>query len=312
MFWWVTLIIAGIILLLHGGTRNAVWGTATIGLLVGIIITVVHSDFDWWIIGKAASIGTFVGAILQWVPVRGLLNKCGGSLSSVDIACNTFDVANSTIDATLHAINPYTTRANNRYAILRVQPTGLKEYTTKDANAYDKAVAACTDLSDLDPYTATSLDAHTSAMDSLTSALDNLTESLVAIKGEMDKDLYAAAVAVYESYCTLYKLAAEAYSKAANCAALDASSGKLQSIKNKFNIMILDAKASNAPVAAAIAAKDKVDTFKTKASDDANGITLLEQQVAIAKNKAKQFLSKWVIAARSTMTDLDHHNEMDL
>jgi len=68
MIWWILLVTAAVALLAHWRGRNAVWGSATIGVLVGIVIAVFRPGFDWWIVGKAVVIATFVGLALEWVP----------------------------------------------------------------------------------------------------------------------------------------------------------------------------------------------------------------------------------------------------
>ena len=66
MVWWILVGIAVLILLLNFRTKNAIWGTATLGLLIGLIVTVIRPGFDWWTVGKAVVIATFIGAALQW------------------------------------------------------------------------------------------------------------------------------------------------------------------------------------------------------------------------------------------------------
>lgn len=66
MVWWILLGIAVLILLMNFRTKNAIWGTATLGLLIGLIVAVIRPGFDWWTVGKAVVIATFIGAALQW------------------------------------------------------------------------------------------------------------------------------------------------------------------------------------------------------------------------------------------------------
>lgn len=68
MIWWILSAAAVVILLAHWGSRNAVWGTATFGALVGVVIAFVRPGFDWGTVGKAFVIGTFIGLVFEWLP----------------------------------------------------------------------------------------------------------------------------------------------------------------------------------------------------------------------------------------------------
>lgn len=68
MIWQVLLGIAVVILLLHWGSRNAVWGTATFGFIVGLVVAFFGDGFEWWTVGKVFTIATFIGAALEWIP----------------------------------------------------------------------------------------------------------------------------------------------------------------------------------------------------------------------------------------------------
>ena len=68
MVWWVLTIAAAFALLLHRKGRNAVWGTATFGGLVGIVIAALQPGFDWLTVGKAIVIGALVGLAIEWLP----------------------------------------------------------------------------------------------------------------------------------------------------------------------------------------------------------------------------------------------------
>lgn len=66
---WTLLLIAAVILLLtHFNGPNAVWGGATIGSAVAVAIALVGEGFDWSIVLKGLTIGTFVGTVFQWLP----------------------------------------------------------------------------------------------------------------------------------------------------------------------------------------------------------------------------------------------------
>lgn len=68
MIWWILLALAALALVAHWGTRNAVWGTATMGVLIGIVVAVVQPGFEWWTVGKALVIATLVGLAIEWLP----------------------------------------------------------------------------------------------------------------------------------------------------------------------------------------------------------------------------------------------------
>lgn len=68
MIWWVLTAAAVVVLLAHSGSRNAVWGTTTLGALVGVAIAIIRPGFDWSIVGKAFVIGAFIGLVFEWLP----------------------------------------------------------------------------------------------------------------------------------------------------------------------------------------------------------------------------------------------------
>jgi hypothetical protein len=68
MIWWILLAVAVLILLVHCGSRNAVWGAATLGVLIGMVIAIFRPGFDWWIVGKSLVISTLIGLAIEWLP----------------------------------------------------------------------------------------------------------------------------------------------------------------------------------------------------------------------------------------------------
>jgi hypothetical protein len=64
-YYWVMTIIAVILLLIHWRGRNAVWGGATIGIIVGIIISIIKGN--WSLLAFVFSIGTYIGTLFEWI-----------------------------------------------------------------------------------------------------------------------------------------------------------------------------------------------------------------------------------------------------
>ncbi|MEO8365869.1 MAG: hypothetical protein ABI538_06635 [Pseudoxanthomonas sp.] len=71
MWWWMIFAIAGIALLGHWRTKSAVWGTATMGLVIGLIVAAIHPGFDWAFVGKIVAIATLIGVVIEWLPRLG-------------------------------------------------------------------------------------------------------------------------------------------------------------------------------------------------------------------------------------------------
>lgn len=70
--WWV-FIACGIIALGFYARKgqNAVWGTATVALLIGIGIAIFQPGFDWFIIAKSVAVGALLGLALELLPMLG-------------------------------------------------------------------------------------------------------------------------------------------------------------------------------------------------------------------------------------------------
>lgn len=45
--------------------QNAVWGGATIGAVVGVVIAAVRPGFEWSTVGQSAVIGAFIGLLAE-------------------------------------------------------------------------------------------------------------------------------------------------------------------------------------------------------------------------------------------------------
>jgi hypothetical protein len=45
--------------------RNAVWGGATLGAIIGVVVAIFQPGFEWATVGHGAVIGSFVGLIAE-------------------------------------------------------------------------------------------------------------------------------------------------------------------------------------------------------------------------------------------------------
>jgi hypothetical protein len=61
----IMVVVAIILLVLHWKGPNAVWGGATGGAVVGLIIALVKGD--WGLMALSFAIGTFSGTFFEWV-----------------------------------------------------------------------------------------------------------------------------------------------------------------------------------------------------------------------------------------------------
>lgn len=65
---WIFLSVLAVVSLLaffSTGGPNAVWGGATVGLIVGVIIAAMRDGFEWSVVWKAIVIGILCGAIAE-------------------------------------------------------------------------------------------------------------------------------------------------------------------------------------------------------------------------------------------------------
>lgn len=48
--------------------RSAIWGGATLGLIVGIMLKLTITGAAWWIVGEAVAIGASIGLVTEMLP----------------------------------------------------------------------------------------------------------------------------------------------------------------------------------------------------------------------------------------------------
>ena len=58
-------VVALVLLLLHIKGPNAVWGGATLGMVIGLIVALINGD--WSILALIFAIGTFAGTVFEWI-----------------------------------------------------------------------------------------------------------------------------------------------------------------------------------------------------------------------------------------------------
>lgn len=66
--WWVLGIVAAISFFLMGreGRATAIGGGFTIGIIVGLVLAVIYSD--WWLIGRSVTVGILIGLVAEILP----------------------------------------------------------------------------------------------------------------------------------------------------------------------------------------------------------------------------------------------------
>jgi hypothetical protein len=192
---------------------------------------------------------------------------------------SSFSAANNAFDDAWDSIEPYTKRANHRYAIF------LASRSAEDAETYHDEIAGYTDPADFEPYTDAELDAHTTAMTRLAAAFDRLTSAFGAFS--RTDNLYASAAKFYKATTTLYVLTTDAYSFAARCAMTTALEGNLQAAKDEYEVMLLEGIAANASPDTAATAKAKAAAYKATAAENAAAAKRLEHKATEAEAKAK-------------------------
>jgi hypothetical protein len=206
---------------------------------------------------------------------------------------NAFSLASDAYGALYEAIEPYTIRANHRLAILLKDPRASRnaevvnsrpDETNKKEIAFDFVPA------DFEPYTEAYLDAHTASIDNLTTAFDAFVAAFAALN-PADR-IYNSAVAVYGVTCSTYTLAATGYSNAVECAIMNTMQGDIQATKDKFQVLLLETRATNATVTEADSAKAKATAFKTESEKNEIKINSLKLKARAAEAKAKLILLK--------------------
>ncbi|EKD86568.1 MAG: hypothetical protein ACD_37C00234G0007 [uncultured bacterium] len=60
IIWIVLGVIAIILLVIYWRGKNAIWGGLTIGIIIGLLISILP-EFNWSVVWKSAILGIFVG-----------------------------------------------------------------------------------------------------------------------------------------------------------------------------------------------------------------------------------------------------------
>jgi prepilin signal peptidase PulO-like enzyme (type II secretory pathway) len=68
MIWYFVYAAGLIALLTHYRGPNAVWGTATLGALFGLIAAAVSARLNWWVSVQGGAVGALVGVVFEWLP----------------------------------------------------------------------------------------------------------------------------------------------------------------------------------------------------------------------------------------------------
>ena len=61
----VMVVIAAVLLVLHWKGPNAVWGGATLGIIVGLIVALITGDWGW--LALIFAVTTYVGTLFEWI-----------------------------------------------------------------------------------------------------------------------------------------------------------------------------------------------------------------------------------------------------
>lgn len=70
MIWWIVLT-AGAIALAFFSSKgpNAVWGTATFGVLIGIVLHFLYPGHFWWTMGRSVAVAALIGLVFVLLPL---------------------------------------------------------------------------------------------------------------------------------------------------------------------------------------------------------------------------------------------------
>lgn len=268
------------------------WGVA--GFVIGVLLvgfgSVPLACVACAITGDWLNLGALVLGVLLVFGLRAIALRLLKSVAAQSSVFDAFVAASRAYHAADDAIQSYTTRANHRFAVSRA-------LSACDDDAYDELRVAYTDPADFDDYTMDYLDAHTAAMESLTDAFDAVTAAFATLTAasttfNRSEDLYSSALDGYKVYCDAYTFAASAYSNAAWCAMTTSLEGNLKAVEDRFQIRLLEARATYAAAAGTATAKANAAAFKAKSADAASKAEQLEQKARNAEIKAKEFLSK--------------------
>lgn len=70
MIWWAAMAIAVVALAIYARRgQNAVWGTATLGVIVGLGLAIYQPGFNWWLIVKSITVAALVGLVFEVLPL---------------------------------------------------------------------------------------------------------------------------------------------------------------------------------------------------------------------------------------------------
>lgn len=71
MIWWAVIAAACIVALVYSQRGpNAVWGTATVGALVGVVLALVYPGHFWWTLAKAVAVGSLIGFAFELLATK--------------------------------------------------------------------------------------------------------------------------------------------------------------------------------------------------------------------------------------------------
>lgn len=200
-----------------------------------------------------------------------------------------FEAAIKTCDAAFSSIEIYTKRANNRSIILRATDALSEEPSAAAKHDYDETVAAFTDPKDFEPYTSTELDAHSAAIDNLQRAFESLTAALDTINPA--HSIYETGRDVVRAYASVCEHLVEAYARGARCATRHALQGAIQSIKDGWEMTLIEARASNSKSPDANERAAEAAALKRIAQQKEETAKLMKEKAEQAQKRAHEILA---------------------